>query len=148
MPPSLVSPLPFWLWLREHGGFPSSPLRQFPEENQTPPELDNWTWLLLFAGGTAMMIFSGLMYLLAFKIKAVCLHCVVSALLSLSLFTLALIGRDWHDIGQLVLRICGGVVVLWPLGVYAHVNNPVASTKGDYAITLWCFRNCPGTASE
>jgi len=48
-----------------------------------------------------MMIFSGyLMYLLAFKIKAVCLYCVVSALLSLSLFTLALIGRDC--VGQLV----------------------------------------------
>jgi len=83
--------------------FAVAPLFVNSQKEQTPLELDNWTWLLLFAGGDAMMIFSGyLMYLLAFKIKAVCLYCVVSALLSLSLFTLALIGRDWHDIGQLV----------------------------------------------
>jgi len=100
--------------------------------------LDNWTWLLLFAGGTAMMVFSGyLMYLLAFEIKAVCVYCVASALFSVSLFTLALIGRDWHDIGQLVFTgfVVGIIVLIGTLGVYANTNNPIASTKGDYAIT-------------
>jgi len=102
MPPSLVSPLAF-LWLREHGGFRRrSPLRQFPEENQTPPELITGRG---FCSLPVAMIFSGyLMYLLAFKIKAVCLYCVVSALLSLSLFTLALIGRDCTTLGNLFLR--------------------------------------------
>lgn len=109
-----------------------------PKNTKLRAKLENWTWLLLFAGGTAMMVFSGyLMYLLAFKIKAVCLYCVVSALLSLSLFTLALIGHDWHDIGQLVFTgfVVGTVVLVGTLGMYANVNNPTASTKGDYAIT-------------
>lgn len=100
--------------------------------------LENWTGLLLFAGGTAMLVFSGyLMYLLAIEIKAVCIYCVASALLSTSLFTLALIGRDWQDIGQLFFTgiVVGMLVLVGTLGVYANVNNPRAATQGDYAIT-------------
>jgi len=81
-----------------------------------------------------MMIFSGyLMYLLAFKIKAVCLYCSFCSL-SLSLFTLALIGRDWHDINLFTDLWWESSCWLAPW-VCMHVNNPVASTKGDYAIT-------------
>lgn len=91
-------------------------------------KLEDWTGLLLFAGGTAMMVFSGyLMYLLAFEIKAACLYCVGSALLSASLFTLAIVGRDWQDIGQLLFTgfVVATIVLVGTLGVYANGKNPV-----------------------
>ncbi|PSB48856.1 hypothetical protein C7B80_03835 [Cyanosarcina cf. burmensis CCALA 770] len=90
-------------------------------------KLENWTGLLLFAGGTAMMVFSGyLMYLLAFEIKAVCIYCVGSAILSASLFTLAIVGRDWQDIGQLLFTgfIVVTIMLVGTLGVYINAKNP------------------------
>ena len=66
-------------------------------------QLENWTWLLLLSGAIAMSVFSGyLIYLLLFKIKAVCLYCVASAIFSVSLLILTLIGRSWEDIGQIM----------------------------------------------
>lgn len=109
-----------------------------PDKNKLRSDLENWTGLLLFAGGTAMMVFSGyLMYLLAFAIKAVCIYCVASAVFSVSLFILSLISRDWQDIGQLFFTgfVVGMLVLVGTLGVYANVNNPRAATGGDYAIT-------------
>lgn len=103
--------------------------------------LEKWTGLLLFAGGTAMTLFSGyLMYLLAFKIQAVCIYCVASALFSVSLFTLALIGREWEDIGQLFFTgiVVGMIVLVGTLGIYAKVNNPVAdlSVSGEAGLAI------------
>ncbi|MFB2920694.1 vitamin K epoxide reductase family protein [Aerosakkonema funiforme] len=90
-------------------------------------KLENWTGLLLFLGGTAMMVFSGyLMYLLAFEIKAVCTYCIASALFSAMLFILALVGRDWQDIGQLFFTgiLVSIIVLIGTLGVYANIKNP------------------------
>ncbi|MFN6540840.1 MAG: vitamin K epoxide reductase family protein [Nostoc sp. EkiNYC01] len=98
-------------------------------KKELPSKLENWTWLLMFGGATAMMIFSGyLMYLLAFQIKVVCIYCVASALFSTSLFVLILIGRDWEDIGQLffIAIVVGMITLIGTLGIYANVNNPVA----------------------
>lgn len=100
--------------------------------------LENWTGLLLIAGGTAMMVFSGyLMYLLAFKIKVVCIYCIASALFSVSLFILALSSRNWEKIGQLFFKgtVVGMLVLVGTLGVYATVNNPRAANQRNYAIT-------------
>ena len=108
------------------------------ENKEVRSKLENWTGLLLFAGGIAMMVFSGyLMYLLTFVIKAVCIYCVASALFSASLFVLALIGREWEDIGQLSFTgiVVGMLVLVGTLGVYASVNNPRAATQGDFVIT-------------
>jgi len=94
--------------------------------------LENWTWLLLFAGATAMTVFSGyLMYLLAFEFKAVCYYCIASALFSLSLLVLTLIGRAWEDIGQLFFIgiVVGMVALISTLAFHANVNpspNPTA----------------------
>ena len=110
-----------------------------PEQKKLRSNLEKLTGLLLFAGGTAMMVFSGyLMYLLAFVIKAVCIYCVASALLSTSLFVLALIGLEWEDIGQLFFTgiVVAMLVFVGTLGVYANVNNPSTASKvGDYAMT-------------
>lgn len=110
-----------------------------PDQKQFRSKLENLTGLLLFMGGTAMMIFSAyLMYLLAFEIKAACTYCIASALFSLTLFILAIIGCEWENIGQLLLTgiIVATIVLVGSLGVYANVNNPSASTQvGDYTIT-------------
>ncbi len=110
-----------------------------PEQRQLRSNLENWTGLLLFVGGTAMMIFSAyLIYLLAFVIKADCTYCIGSALFSASLFVLALIGREWEDIGQLFFTgiVVVVVVLVGTLGVYANITNPRASTQvGNYTVT-------------
>ncbi|AFY67524.1 vitamin K epoxide reductase family protein [Geitlerinema sp. PCC 7407] len=89
-------------------------------------QVENWTWWLLFFGATSMMIFSGyLMYLLAFEIKTVCFYCVGSALFSLALFVLTLLGRSWPDLGQLAFTgvIVGMVALIGTLGLYANATG-------------------------
>lgn len=120
--------------------FAIAPLLVPQDKKELRSRLDQWTGLLLFVGGTAMTLFSGyLMYLLAFEIKAVCIYCVASAIFSTSLLVLAIVGRDWQDIGQLVFTgaIVSMIVLIGSLGLYASVKNPVATavTPGDYAIT-------------
>ncbi|GAB4463403.1 MAG: vitamin K epoxide reductase family protein [Elainellaceae cyanobacterium] len=82
--------------------------------------LDNVTWLLLFAGSTAMLVFSGyLMYIMFSEFVApygaagICVYCIASALFALAVFVLTLLGRAWEDVGQLIFTgILVGVVVL------------------------------------
>jgi uncharacterized membrane protein len=98
-----------------------------PEQKQLRDKLETWTGLLLFMGATAMMVFSGyLMYLLTAEIQAVCIYCVGSALLSTSLFVLAIIGRDWQEVSQLFFTgmLVAVVVLVGSLGIYANINNP------------------------
>ena len=118
------------------------PLLVNPEQNKTlRKNLENFTWLLLLAGSTAMAVFSGyLMYLLAFKIQTLCIYCIGSALFALSMFILTIIGRDWEDIGQIFFTgaIVAMVTLVGALGVYASVNNPIVETPdvdGLIAIT-------------
>lgn len=112
------------------------------KQKQLRSNLENWTGLLLFTGGTAMTVFSSyLMYLLAFKIQAICIYCVGSALLSASLFTLALIGREWQDIGQLFFTgiVVGMLVLVGTTGIYAAVNTPALvdhSTPGESGLPI------------
>ncbi len=94
-------------------------------------QLENWTWWLLLAGSTAMAVFSGyLMYVLATDIKAVCFYCIGSALFSLSLLVLTLMGRDWEDIGQIFFIgiMVAMLTLVGTLGVYANVNT-IAETE-------------------
>lgn len=112
-----------------------TPLAVNPEKNRDlRSKLEDWTWLLLFAGATAMTIFSGyLMYVLAFAIKTVCLYCIGSALFSLSLLTLSLLGRSWEDFGQLLFigLIVAMVTLISTLGVYAQVGKVAATPPGS-----------------
>ncbi|PSF32953.1 hypothetical protein C7H19_21025 [Aphanothece hegewaldii CCALA 016] len=109
------------------------------EQKKLHSNLNKWTRLFLFMGSTAMMVFSGyLMYLLFAVIKAACLYCIVSALLSTSLFILSIIGHDWEEVGQLwfIGIIVGIIVLVGTLGMYAPINNPRAEkTPGGYDIT-------------
>lgn len=112
-----------------------APLAVNPEKNRDlRSKLEDWTWLLLFAGATAMTIFSGyLMYVLAFAIKSVCLYCIGSALFSLSLLTLTFLGRSWEDFGQLFFIgiIVAMVTLISTLGVYAQVGKVAVATPGS-----------------
>lgn len=100
------------------------------ERKQLRDDLENWTGLFLFIGATAMLVFSSyLMYLLAFEIKVVCVYCVASAIFSATLFVLAIVGREWRDVGQLFFSgaIVAMVVLVGTLGVYASVNQPAGA---------------------
>lgn len=112
-------------------GFALAPLTvNATQKKALRSNLENWTWLLLLAGAIAMSVFSGyLMYLLFFKIQAVCLYCIASALFSISLLILTIIGRSWEDIGQIFFTaiVVGMVTLIGTMGVYAGVNNPNAS---------------------
>jgi uncharacterized membrane protein/thiol-disulfide isomerase/thioredoxin len=107
--------------------FALAPLAIKPAENKEKRQkLENWTWLLLLVGAIAMSIFSSyLMYLLAFQIQAFCLYCIASALFSLSLLVLTIIGRTWEDIGQIFFTalIVGMVTLIGTLGIYSGVNK-------------------------
>jgi uncharacterized membrane protein len=83
--------------------FALSPLLVNRDRNLTlKSQLENWTWLLLLMGSTAMAVFSGyLMYVLAFKLQTLCYYCIGSALFALSMFIVTIFGRDWEDIGQI-----------------------------------------------
>ena len=107
--------------------FAVAPLLVNPvEQKSLRSKLESWTGLFLFAGSTAMTIFSGyLMYVLAVDIKAACIYCIASALFATSLFVLALIGREWDDIGQLFFIgiLVSMLVLISSLALYADVNN-------------------------
>ncbi len=116
-----------------------------PNQQPLRAKLENWTGLLLLLGAAAMMTFSGyLMYLLAFNIKAVCLYCVASALFAATLFVLALVGREWKDLGLPFFgtAVVATLVLLTTLGIYAPINNPIVKdptqsspSPGGFALT-------------
>jgi uncharacterized membrane protein len=88
--------------------------------------LENLTWILLLAGSIGMSVFSGyLMYLLFFKIQAVCIYCIASALFSLSMLVLTIIGRTWEDFGQIFFTaiVVGMVTLIGTLGVFANIGQ-------------------------
>jgi uncharacterized membrane protein/glutaredoxin len=96
-------------------------------------KLENLSWLGLFLGSTAMLVFSGyLMYLLAFELKAACVYCITSAIFATSMFGLTLAGRRWEDGGQLIFTglIVAVITITGTLAVYAPINTPqVADTN-------------------
>ena len=101
-------------------------LLKSPERKELRTDADNWTWLLIFSGTIAMVIFSGyLVYLMSFKINAFCIYCLASAFFSVTLFALAIIGHAWEDIGQLLFTgiLVGMVALIGTVGAYAQVGG-------------------------
>jgi uncharacterized membrane protein len=85
--------------------------------------LEDWTWLLLLIGATAMTVFSGyLMYLLAAEIQAVCLYCITSALFATSMLLLTIFGRDWEDVGQILFTgiVVAMITLIATLAIYSE----------------------------
>jgi len=89
--------------------------------------LNQRSWWGLFLVSTGMAVFSLLlMGLMLFRIHAFCPFCVLSALLSVSLFVLSLIGNDWEDRGQLIFRgvMVALLVTVLGLGWSTAVGRP------------------------
>lgn len=85
------------------------------------------SWWGLFLLSTGMAVFSGVLVgVMVFGIRDCCPFCILSAVLSLSLFVLSLIGGDWEDSGQVIFRgvIVALIVGLVGLGWAAAVNRP------------------------
>lgn len=118
-------------------GFALSPLLlERKEDYKSNTQLQEWTWLLLLAGSTAMAVFSGyLMYVLAFQLQTICYYCIGSALFSLTLLILTIVGREWEDIGQIFFTsvIVATLTLVATLAVYANVN-PTVSASGRIVI--------------
>ncbi|WP_414578720.1 vitamin K epoxide reductase family protein [Anabaena sp. CCY 9402-a] len=107
------------------------------DENKGPKQLENLTWWLLLVGAIAMSVFSGyLMYVLAFQLKAVCPYCITSALFSLSLLVVTIIGRTWEDIGQILLTalIVGMVTLIGTLIIYQDINPNPKTPNGQVSV--------------
>lgn len=101
------------------------------------------TWLLMFSLGVAMLVFSSyLMYVMLFKIQALCPYCIASAIFSVTLFTLTIIGRNWLDPGQLLMNGCvvGMVTLVGVTGIYANVTPTADSSASPSAEAV----NIPG----
>ncbi|MBW4468601.1 MAG: vitamin K epoxide reductase family protein [Pegethrix bostrychoides GSE-TBD4-15B] len=120
--------------------FALAPLAVSPEKNKPlRQELENWTWLFLFLGSTAMLVFSSyLMFIMFTKFVAVsgiggiCYYCLASALFALTLFVVTLIGREWEDSGQLIFSgiIVAMVTLVGTLGAYA-ISHPTMASSGE-----------------
>ena len=107
-----------------------------PERKSASNPIEHWTWLLIFAGSTAMVVFSGyLVYLMSVEIGAFCIYCLASAIFSVSLLVVTVLGRDWEDIGQLFFTgiVVGMVALIGTVGIYASTEKPLAQQPGVVA---------------
>lgn len=89
--------------------------------------LNRLSWWGLFLVSAGMAIFSlVLIGVMTFQIKAFCTFCLISALLSVSLFVLSLIGGEWEDTGALIFRgvLTALAVGLIGLGWATSINRP------------------------
>lgn len=113
------------------------PLAVDPERHRPwRQRLEDSSWWILLIGSAAMATLSGyLMYVLVTELQAICPYCIASAIFSVSLLVLALLGREWDDFGQVAFT---GVVVVvvtavGVLGIFADARVPaaVAATAGE-----------------
>lgn len=133
--------------------FSLSPLAINPDKNGTlRKQLEEYTWLFMLIGSAAMATFSSyLMYLLAFDIKELCLYCIASAIFSISMLVLTVIGKDWEDIGQIFFTgaIVGVITLIGTLAVFATPNDliPIEEAKTEAVAPYgWEITMTSGTA--
>lgn len=100
-------------------------------------QLENITARLLLVGGTSMAVFSGyLMYIAFFKLQESCLYCISSALCSLFLFVLAIIGREWEEVSSIFFTtiVVGMITLVGTFGLYANASGPRTTATGKIPI--------------
>ncbi|MEA5577547.1 vitamin K epoxide reductase family protein [Anabaena sp. UHCC 0451] len=118
------------------------------ESKKNTKQIENLTWWLLLLGAISMSVFSGyLMYVLAFKLQALCWYCIASALFAVSMLTLTILGRDWEDIGQILFTgvIVVMVTLIGTLGVYSGINpdGTIGSPDGPQRIAAFVPKEQP-----
>ena len=112
----------------------SGPLLLKSETNPSLSQrLESMSWPLLLIVSLAMVVFSGyLMYLLAFELRELCLYCITSAVLSVAMLMLTLLGRVWDDVGQVLFTgvIVSVITLTSTLAIYAPTSNGGAQAGG------------------
>ena len=100
------------------------PLLPGLQENKV--DLSRRTWWGLFSVSLGMAVFSGvLLGLMVLKIQAFCFFCVLSAVLSLLMFVLSVVGGGWDDPGPLLFRgTLLALAVLMSGLIWASVVDP------------------------
>ncbi len=119
------------------GTFALGPLLLKGETSKTlKRDLDNWTWLFLLIGATAMAVFSTyLMFILFSELRVPCLYCITSAIFAFSLLTLTILGREWDDLGQIWFTgiIVGLITLIATLLIFnnsgSRAKQPIAGEK-------------------
>ncbi|NJS16986.1 MAG: vitamin K epoxide reductase family protein [Nostocaceae cyanobacterium CSU_2_110] len=102
------------------------------ENKEQRQKLENLTWMFLLIGSISMTVFSSyLMYVLFSQIKTICPYCIASALFSLTMLVLTIVGRAWEDIGQIFFTaiIVGMVTLIGTLGIYNGVGDAPTTAK-------------------
>ncbi len=112
-------------------GFALTPFLINTETNKKQrTQLEKITGKLLLIGGTAMAVFSGyLMYISFFKLNEACIYCLTSAICSIALFILAIIGREWEEVSQVFFTsiVVALITVMGTLGLYASASSPIVA---------------------
>jgi uncharacterized membrane protein len=96
-------------------------------KGESRAELHQRSWWALFLLSTGMAIFSlVLLSVMVFKIKAFCVFCLLSAIISLSLMVLAMVGGEWAEPGQLIFRgiLVSLAVLVFGIGWSTAVERP------------------------
>ncbi len=139
-------------------GFALAPFVVKPEQNRPlRTKLENLTWLLLFVGATAMLVFSGYLMSIMFTkfvaplgMQGLCLFCVASALFALALFVITLLGRSWEDLGQLLFvgTIVAIATLVTTLGIYAPIDGrqPDSTAQTSSGQPGYAIQNTSGQA--
>ena len=104
-----------------------------PKQNRW--QLNRTTWPLLMPLCLAMAVFSlSLVVLMVVEIQAFCFFCLLSAILSVLLFLIALLGHSWEDLGAQVFR---ALIITLVVAVASfawiqasHPNDQVANRDG------------------
>jgi len=111
------------------------PLLPGLSENKT--DISRRTWWGLFLSTCGMTVFSLLLVgLMIFKIEAFCFFCLLSAIISLTLLILTILGGGWDDPGELLFRgillslavLLGGLI--WASSVDSKQPETITNLEG------------------
>jgi uncharacterized membrane protein len=106
---------------------------------------ESFTWPVLLAGATAMLIFSGYLmnimvvkFVVPFGWDGVCYYCIGSAVLALGLFTVTLLGRSWPDMGQVftIGAIVAMVTLIGSIGLFSPIDAKQANLSEGLSIPI------------
>jgi uncharacterized membrane protein len=131
-----------------------SPLLINPDTQKSlRKKLEDQTWLALFAGATAMLMFSLYLMNVMFsefvfggaKLGAggICPFCLFSAILATAMFVIVLIGREWDERGPLfsigaivtTLTLVGSLAIYAPSNAVTAQAGQIADTQGKVVFT-------------
>jgi uncharacterized membrane protein len=100
-------------------------------KQSTDFQIENITWFVMFCLSSAMLVFSSyLIGVMVFQIHALCPYCLASAILSVTLFVLTIMGRFRTNVGQLFVAGCviGMITLLGVTGVVYANTEPTTDS--------------------